>query len=74
MFCGGDDLLIQPQDRARQKRRPHPGHGLADQHAVGVAPSGDTIMIAPGAYNQYLPKIISEARAGHINVAVTGSD
>jgi hypothetical protein len=44
------------------------------QHAVGVAPSGDTIMIAPGAYNQYLPKIISEARAGHINVAVTGSD
>lgn len=44
------------------------------QHAVGAATSGDTIMIAPGAYNQDLPKIISEARAGHINVAVTGSD
>ena len=44
------------------------------QHAVGVATSGDTIMIAPGAYNQDLPKIISEAQASHINVAVTGSD
>lgn len=44
------------------------------EHAVALAKSGDTIMIAPGAYDQSLPKTISEARAAHLEVAVIGSD
>jgi hypothetical protein len=42
-------------------------------HAVAVAKSGDTILIAPGAYDQNLPAQVSRARAAGINVAVEGA-
>jgi hypothetical protein len=42
--------------------------------AVEVAKPGDTILIAPGAYDQDLPAQISEARAVGIVVSVVGSE
>jgi hypothetical protein len=44
------------------------------QHAVDVAKAGDTIMIAPGAYDQDLPARVSVARAANIVVVVAGGD
>lgn len=44
------------------------------QHAVDVGKTGDTILIAPGAYDQDLPARVSAARAANIVVAVAGSD
>jgi uncharacterized protein DUF1565 len=44
------------------------------QHAVDVAKAGDTIQIAPGAYDQDLPARVSAARAANIVVAVAGSE
>jgi hypothetical protein len=41
--------------------------------AIEKASPGDTILIAPGAYDQDLPARISEARAANITVAVAGS-
>jgi hypothetical protein len=43
------------------------------QHAMEAAHAGDTILIAPGAYDQDLPTRISAARAANIVVAVAGS-
>ena len=35
--------------------------------------AGDTIVIAPGAYDQNLPQQVSRARAAAINVTVEGA-
>ena len=43
-------------------------------YAVGAAKAGDTIRLAPGAYDQNLPLLVSRARAGAIIVSVLGSD
>ena len=42
--------------------------------AVEAAKSGDTILVAPGAYDQDLPKQLSAARTANILVSVAGSD
>jgi Protein of unknown function (DUF1565) len=42
--------------------------------AIEAAKSGDTILIAPGAYDQDLPKQVSAARAADILVSVAGSE
>jgi hypothetical protein len=42
-------------------------------HAMNVAAAGDTILIAPGAYDQDLPQQVSLARAAHVTVSVAGS-
>ena len=42
--------------------------------AVAVAKPGDTILIAPGAYDQNLPIHVSAARSANIVVAVAGSE
>jgi hypothetical protein len=44
------------------------------QHAVDLAKTGDTITIAPGAYDQDLPLRVSAARAANVVVAVTGGE
>lgn len=44
------------------------------QHAIGAAAAGDTLVIAPGAYDQDLPRRISDARAAKLTVTVSGSD
>lgn len=43
-------------------------------HAVEVATAGDTVVIAPGAYDQDLPVQVSRARAANIIVSVAGAD
>lgn len=43
-------------------------------HAVGAASSGDTILIAPGIYDQDLPQQVSNARAANLMISVTGAD
>ncbi|MGE5261712.1 MAG: DUF1565 domain-containing protein [Actinomycetota bacterium] len=40
--------------------------------AADAASAGDTIFIAPGAYDQDLPGRVSEARAANITVSVLG--
>jgi hypothetical protein len=42
------------------------------QHVIHVAKAGDAVLIAPGAYDQSLPKQISALRAANVVVAVTG--
>lgn len=42
--------------------------------AVEAAKAGDTILIAPGAYDQDLPAQVSAARAANIVVSVLGSE
>jgi hypothetical protein len=42
--------------------------------AVEAAKDGDTILIAPGPYDQDLPAQVSAARAAKIVVAVAGSE
>jgi hypothetical protein len=42
--------------------------------AVEAAKAGDTIMVAPGAYDQDLPAQVSAARSRNIAVAVIGGD
>jgi hypothetical protein len=42
--------------------------------AVAAAKPGDTILIAPGAYDQDLPGQVSLARSANIVVAVQGSE
>jgi hypothetical protein len=42
--------------------------------AVEVATAGDTIVIAPGAYDQDLPRQVSLARTANIVVSVAGAD
>jgi hypothetical protein len=41
-------------------------------HAVAVAKAGDTITIAPGAYDQDLAARVSAARTANITVVVAG--
>jgi hypothetical protein len=43
-------------------------------HAVDAAKAGDTILMAPGAYDQDLPARLSAARAANIVVLVAGSE
>ena len=42
--------------------------------AVDAAKPGDTILIAPGAYDQDLPARLSAARAAKVVVSVVGSE
>jgi hypothetical protein len=42
--------------------------------AVEAAKAGDTILIAPGAYDQDLPARVSAARGANIVVSVAGSE
>ena len=42
--------------------------------ASEAARAGDTIVIAPGAYDQDLPARVSAARAANILVSVAGSE
>jgi Protein of unknown function (DUF1565) len=42
--------------------------------AVDAAKAGDTILIAPGAYDQDLPARLSAVRAANIVVSVPGSE
>jgi hypothetical protein len=42
------------------------------QHAVHVAKTGDTVLIAPGTYDQNLPKQISALRQVNVIVQVLG--
>jgi hypothetical protein len=42
------------------------------QHVLHVAKAGDTVLIAPAAYDQNLPKQISALRAANVVVAVLG--
>ncbi len=42
--------------------------------SVDTATAGDTILIAPGAYDQDLPVLVSAARAANIAVLVAGSE
>ncbi len=41
-------------------------------HVTHVAKSGDTLLIAPGAYEQDLPQQIGALRAANVVVAVAG--
>jgi uncharacterized protein DUF1565 len=43
-------------------------------HAVEVAKAGDSVLLAPGAYDQDLPRRVSVARAANVVVSVAGSD
>ncbi len=42
--------------------------------AVEAAKAGDTILIAPGSYDQDLPARVSAARAANVAVLVTGAE
>ena len=42
------------------------------QHVIHMAKAGDTVLIAPAAYDQNLPKQISALRAANVAVAVLG--
>jgi uncharacterized protein DUF1565 len=42
--------------------------------AVDAAKAGDTVLLAPGAYDQNLPVLVSRARAANITVSVAGSE
>jgi len=42
--------------------------------AIEVAKPGDTILLAPGAYDQDLPARVSAARGGNITVSVLGAE
>ena len=53
------------------------GHGPKSafktvQHAIHAVKAGDNVLIAPGAYDQSLPKQISLLRAANVVVAVLG--
>jgi hypothetical protein len=42
--------------------------------AIEAAKAGDTILIAPGAYDQDLPARVSAARSANVSVAVLGAE
>jgi hypothetical protein len=42
--------------------------------AIETAKPGDTILIAPGAYDQDLPVLVSAAHAANIVILVAGSE
>jgi len=44
------------------------------QHALHVAKPGDTLLIVPGAYDQNLPKQVSQLQAASVTVSVAGAD
>jgi hypothetical protein len=44
------------------------------QRVVHVAKPGDTLFILPGAYDQSLPKQVSQLRAANVIVSVAGAD
>ena len=43
-------------------------------HVLNAAKAGDTILIAPGAYDQNLASHVSAARSADIAVAVLGAE
>jgi hypothetical protein len=60
-------------DNARDGRSPATAFkSLA--RAIEAARAGDTILLAPGAYDQDLPAQVSAARSANIAVGVLGSD
>ena len=44
------------------------------QHAVHVARPGDTLLIAPGIYDQDMVRQVEAARAAGLTLAVAGSE
>ena len=42
-------------------------------HALQAAKAGNTVVIAPGAYDQDLPQLISALRAAKVSVTVAGA-
>jgi hypothetical protein len=52
--------------------RAHKNAYKSVQHVIHVAKAGDTVLIAPAAYDQNLPKQISVLRAANVAVAVLG--
>jgi hypothetical protein len=42
------------------------------QHVIHAAKAGDTVLIAPGAYDQNLPKQLAVLRAANVTVSVFG--
>jgi hypothetical protein len=63
---------------SREGRDVQDGRSLATAfaslaRAIEAASAGDTILIAPGAYDQDLPARIGAARAANIAVSVLGS-
>jgi hypothetical protein len=63
-------LVRQFETEQRQLRRPE---FASLQPALDHAKAGDTILIAPGAYDQDLAARVSAARAANIIVWVVGA-
>lgn len=42
------------------------------QRAINTAKGGDTVLIAPGAYDQNLPRQVAQLRAANVMVGVIG--
>jgi hypothetical protein len=47
---------------------------MSTQAALNVVQPGDTLIIAPGIYEQDLPKRIAAARTANVFVTVAGSE
>ncbi len=47
---------------------------ISTQAALNVVQPGDTLIIAPGIYEQDLPKRIAAARTANVFVTVAGSE
>jgi polysaccharidase protein len=43
-------------------------------HAASAAKPGDTVLLAPGAYDQDLPQQVSAARARNLTIGVVGAE
>jgi hypothetical protein len=65
---------VSPQGSDAQDGR-NPGTAFKTVgRAVEAAKAGDTILIAPGAYDQDLPAQVGAARSANIAVSVLGSE
>jgi hypothetical protein len=76
LFRAGPQAMIWYVS-SKQGSDAHDGKSLATAfpsiaHAIEKASPGDTILIAPGTYDQDLPARVSAARAVNIIVAVAG--
>jgi hypothetical protein len=68
-------LKIYVSSKTGSQRRSHTSERFKTlQHAMHVAQSGDTLVIAPGIYEPNLDKRIDAARAAGITLTVAGSE